>query len=121
MPPPSAIEPHQNGDASKPSDVAPHEPGLSEAEAKVKMPSFPGPPKFDDAYKERAYLKGRLAGEESAHDIVNHSAKALTPAQPLSGYSANMASTRGSLGTLLCEIPSIPTPFGSTRSALHSA
>lgn len=25
------------------------------------MPSFPGPPKFDDPYKERAYLKGRLA------------------------------------------------------------
>lgn len=23
--------------------------------------SFPGPPKFDDPYKERAYLKGRLA------------------------------------------------------------
>jgi ribulose-5-phosphate 4-epimerase/fuculose-1-phosphate aldolase len=25
------------------------------------MPQFPGPPKFDDPYKERAYLKGRLA------------------------------------------------------------
>jgi ribulose-5-phosphate 4-epimerase/fuculose-1-phosphate aldolase len=25
------------------------------------MPAFPGPPKFDDPYKERAYLKGRLA------------------------------------------------------------
>ena len=23
--------------------------------------NFPGPPKFDDPYKERAYLKGRLA------------------------------------------------------------
>ncbi|KAI9706089.1 MAG: hypothetical protein M1836_005495 [Candelina mexicana] len=45
----------------KPSAAATHEPGLSEEEASVKMPKFPGPPKFDDKYKEREYLKGRLA------------------------------------------------------------
>ncbi|PSN61009.1 class II aldolase/adducin domain-containing protein [Corynespora cassiicola Philippines] len=61
MSPPSAIETASNGDGSKPSHAAPLEPGLNEAEAKVKMPKFPGPPKFDDPYKERAYLKGRLA------------------------------------------------------------
>lgn len=60
MSPPSAVE-VGNGDATKPSTIAPLEPGLSEAEAKEKMPRFPGPPKFDDPYKERAYLKGRLA------------------------------------------------------------
>jgi hypothetical protein len=61
MSPPAAIETNGNGSSTKPSDIAPHEPGISEREAKVKMPQFPGPPKFDDPYKERAYLKGRLA------------------------------------------------------------
>ncbi|KAF2465470.1 arad-like aldolase/epimerase [Lindgomyces ingoldianus] len=60
MSPPSAVE-ATNGPSTKPSNIAAHEPGQSEAEAKVKMPIFPGPPKFDDPYKERAYLKGRLA------------------------------------------------------------
>jgi len=59
MSPPSAID--TNGSSTKPSDIAPLEPGISEVEAKVKMPKFPGPPKFDDPYKERTYLKGRLA------------------------------------------------------------
>ena len=27
----------------------------------MKAITFPSPPKFDDPYKERAYLKGRLA------------------------------------------------------------
>lgn len=27
----------------------------------MKALKFPSPPKFDDPYKERAYLKGRLA------------------------------------------------------------
>ena len=61
MSPPAAIETNDNGSLTQPSNVAPHEPGISEREAKVKMPQFPGPPKFDDPYKERAYLKGRLA------------------------------------------------------------
>jgi hypothetical protein len=61
MSPPSATEPHQNGD-SKPSNAAPLEPGISETEASVQKTKIPGPPKFDDPYKERAYLKGRLAG-----------------------------------------------------------
>lgn len=60
MSPPSAIEP-QSGDKAKPNTVAPNEPGLNEKDAKVKMPMFPRPPTFDDPYKERAYLKGRLA------------------------------------------------------------
>ncbi|KAF2449214.1 arad-like aldolase/epimerase [Karstenula rhodostoma CBS 690.94] len=60
MSPPSATEPHRNGD-SKPSNAAPLEPGISETEASVQKTKIPGPPKFDDPYKERAYLKGRLA------------------------------------------------------------
>jgi ribulose-5-phosphate 4-epimerase/fuculose-1-phosphate aldolase len=59
MAPPSAIEP-QNGDENKPNTTAPLEPGLSEKQGKMQL-HFPGPPKFDDPYKERAYLKGRLA------------------------------------------------------------
>ncbi|KAF2652681.1 arad-like aldolase/epimerase [Lophiostoma macrostomum CBS 122681] len=61
MAPPAAIETSENGSSDRPSNIAPHEPGISEREAKVKMPQFPGPPKFDDPYKERAYVKGRLA------------------------------------------------------------
>jgi hypothetical protein len=60
MSPPSAIEP-QNGSETKPSNAAPLEPGLNEKESKMKAIKFPSPPKFDDPYKERAYLKGRLA------------------------------------------------------------
>jgi len=60
MSPPSAIEP-QAGDETKPNTVEPNEPGLSQKAGKKEMPMFPGPPKFDDPYKERAYLKGRLA------------------------------------------------------------
>ena len=62
MAPPSATatETHTNG-SSQPSAKAPLEPGLSEHQAKVQMPKFPGPPKFADKYEERDYLKGRLA------------------------------------------------------------
>lgn len=60
MAPPSAIEP-QNGDDRKVNTTAPLEPGLSQKEGIEKMSTFPGPPKFNDPYKERAYLKGRLA------------------------------------------------------------
>lgn len=60
MAPPSAIEPGTNGHA-QPSAKAMHEPGLSESQAQVQMPKFPGPPKFSDKYEERDYLKGRLA------------------------------------------------------------
>ena len=59
MPPPSATEPYRSDDV--PSTKAPLEPGLSEKQANVQMPRFPGPPKFDDKYEEREYLKGRLA------------------------------------------------------------
>jgi len=41
--------------------TATHEPGLIKAQAVVAMTKFPGPPTFDDPYKEREYLKGRLA------------------------------------------------------------
>lgn len=44
-----------------PAIGATHEPGISVAKAKVQMPKFPGPPKFDDKHEEREYLKGRLA------------------------------------------------------------
>jgi len=62
MSPPSATmtETQTNGSA-KPSAIAPHEPGLTVEQAKVQMPKFPGPPKFEDKYEEREYLKGRLA------------------------------------------------------------
>ena len=60
MAPPSALEPETN-EHNTPSTKATHEPGLSEAKAKVQMPRFPGPPKFADKYEEREYLKGRLA------------------------------------------------------------
>lgn len=62
MAPPSATvtEPETNG-STKPSTKAPLEPGLSEDQAKVQMPKFPSAPKFTDKYKERDYLKGRLA------------------------------------------------------------
>ncbi|KAF1363285.1 class II aldolase/adducin domain-containing protein [Lizonia empirigonia] len=60
MAPPSAIEP-QNGNEAKPDNTAPLEPGLNQKESKMKALKFPSPPKFDDPYKERAYLKGRLA------------------------------------------------------------
>ena len=62
MAPPTATstETQSNGD-HRPSTKAPLEPGLSEAQAKVQMPKFPGPPSFEDKYEEREYLKGRLA------------------------------------------------------------
>ena len=60
MAPPSAIEP-QPGDESKLNTTAPLEPGLDEKRGKIETLQFPKPPKFDDPYKERAYLKGRLA------------------------------------------------------------
>jgi hypothetical protein len=60
MAPPSAIEP-QVGDETKPNTTAPNEPGLNERDGKIEMLKFPKPPKFDDPYKERTYLKGRLA------------------------------------------------------------
>ena len=63
MAPPSATstETQTNGSSSKPSTLAPLEPGLSEQKAKVQMPKFPGPRTFKDKYEERDYLKGRLA------------------------------------------------------------
>jgi hypothetical protein len=41
--------------------TATHEPDLTKAQAVMTMSKFPGPPTFDDPYKEREYLKGRLA------------------------------------------------------------
>ncbi|KAF2096452.1 class II aldolase/adducin domain protein [Rhizodiscina lignyota] len=40
---------------------APHEPGVGEQKAKMERLNFPKPPKFEDKYEEREYLKGRLA------------------------------------------------------------
>lgn len=61
MSPPSATYDESNGSETKISTAAPLEPGLSEKHAKAQLMKFPSPPKFDDPYKERAYLKGRLA------------------------------------------------------------
>ncbi|KAK5133591.1 hypothetical protein LTR08_007539 [Meristemomyces frigidus] len=46
--------------AVNPGD-APLEPGIKKSIAQGKMMDFPRPPQFDDKYKEREYLKGRLA------------------------------------------------------------
>ena len=62
MAPPSAtMTETETSDSSKPSTLRPLEVGLSEPQAKVQMPKFPGPPTFEDKYEERDYLKGRLA------------------------------------------------------------
>lgn len=58
MSPPSAIE--ANETAAKAPQYG-QEATAPPTEPKVTMPAFTGPPKFDDPYKERAYLKGRLA------------------------------------------------------------
>lgn len=47
-------EPVNNGEA-------PLEPGIKKSIAHGKMTEFPRPPRFDDKYAERDYLKGRLA------------------------------------------------------------
>jgi ribulose-5-phosphate 4-epimerase/fuculose-1-phosphate aldolase len=49
-----STEPVNNGEA-------PLEPGVKKHTAEVKTMEFPRPPKFTDKYKERDYLKGRLA------------------------------------------------------------
>jgi hypothetical protein len=42
-----------------------HEPGLTKSQAEARKPmetsQWPSPPKFEDKYEEREYLKGRLA------------------------------------------------------------
>lgn len=51
-----------NGESQEVSrGEAPHEPGLKKNIAQGKMMEFPRPPKFEDKYREREYLKGRLA------------------------------------------------------------
>ena len=40
---------------------AAHEPGVAESKAKINRLKMPKPPKFEDKYEEREYLKGRLA------------------------------------------------------------
>ncbi|KPI35769.1 uncharacterized protein AB675_11109 [Cyphellophora attinorum] len=42
-------------------NTAPLEPGLTQNGAKAQAQKFPSPPKFQDKYEEREYLKGRLA------------------------------------------------------------
>lgn len=46
---------------NKPTNKAPLEPGVNLPTALTRNQNFPMPPKFDDKYKEREYLKGRLA------------------------------------------------------------
>jgi len=59
MSPPSATYTETNASETKPTTTT-HEPALSEKKAKLSL-KFPGPPKFEDPYEEREYLKGRLA------------------------------------------------------------
>lgn len=64
MAPPSATTTPSNGfnhASAQPADTAPNEPKLSSKHANAQMIKFPSPPKFDDKYAEREYLKGRLA------------------------------------------------------------
>lgn len=64
MAPPSATTTSTVTDShtgTKLNTTVPHEVGVPEVEAKLGAASFPKPPKFDDKYKEREYLKGRLA------------------------------------------------------------
>jgi hypothetical protein len=70
MAPPSAIHEVETG-ASIPTNshdkpqtgTAPHEPGLTEAQAVKQQEGmkFPSAPTFSDKYAEREYQKGRLA------------------------------------------------------------
>ena len=62
MAPPSvtSIEAHTNP-YSTPSTKAPLEVGLSHEKGIVQKGKIPQPPKFEDKYEERDYLKGRLA------------------------------------------------------------
>jgi ribulose-5-phosphate 4-epimerase/fuculose-1-phosphate aldolase len=46
--------------SAQPVDTAPNEPELSGKFATAQMQKFPSPPKFQDKYEEREYLKGRL-------------------------------------------------------------
>jgi len=50
-----------NHASAQPADTAPNEPKLSDKHANAQMQKFPSPPKFEDKYEEREYLKGRLA------------------------------------------------------------
>lgn len=51
-----------NGDSQPVNDgELPLEPGVKADIVKDRMISWPRPPTFDDKYKEREYLKGRLA------------------------------------------------------------
>jgi hypothetical protein len=43
------------------SDSVPLEPGISELAGMSQKMKFPQAPSFEDPYKEREYLKGRLA------------------------------------------------------------
>jgi ribulose-5-phosphate 4-epimerase/fuculose-1-phosphate aldolase len=47
--------------SAQPVDTAPNEPTLSGKFATAQEQKFPFPPKFQDKYEEREYLKGRLA------------------------------------------------------------
>ena len=46
---------------AQPNGTAPNEPKLKQGAAEVQLQMFPAPPKFEDKYEEREYLKGRVA------------------------------------------------------------
>lgn len=47
--------------AAQPADTAPNDLKLSGKFANAQMQKFPSPPRFEDKYEERKYLKGCLA------------------------------------------------------------
>ncbi|KAF2149296.1 arad-like aldolase/epimerase [Myriangium duriaei CBS 260.36] len=53
------MAPHAQED--KPTNFAPHEPGVSEDAGMKMLSKMPKPPKFDDPYEARKYWKGRHA------------------------------------------------------------
>lgn len=59
MAPPQAL--NDDRDDSHAIATAPLEPGISKKQARGEAMSFPRPPKIEDKYEEREYLKGRLA------------------------------------------------------------
>ncbi|KAI9672089.1 MAG: hypothetical protein M1831_001902 [Alyxoria varia] len=60
-PPPAPMYSSDQPNGTNGTSHTPHEPGVKDSKAVREMPAFPKPPQFDDKYKEREYLKGRLA------------------------------------------------------------
>ena len=60
-PPPAPTYASDQPNGTNGTSHTPHEPGVKDSTAVKEMPAFPKPPQFDNKFKEREYLKGRLA------------------------------------------------------------